>query len=183
MKRCRWVKESNPLYVSYHDNEWGIPLHDDQKLFELLCMESYQTGLSWETVLNKREAFRKSFHNYDIAKVASMSDQDLDKLLENPEIIRHKMKLYATRANAQVVLAIQAETGSFSDYVWSFVDDKTLVNSVASYQDLPSQTELSQKMSKELKKKGFKFVGPVALYSFLEASGMINDHENDCDKK
>lgn len=180
MKRCSWVNEGNPLYISYHDEEWGHPLYDDQKLYELLCMESYQAGLSWEIVLNKREDFRESFYHYDLYKVALMSDNELDSLLENPKIIRHKLKLYATRANAKAVLMIREQFGSFSNYLWSYIGGQTIVNSVKDYRERPSQTALSQRLSNELKKRGFKFLGPVAVYSFLQASGMINDHEDDC---
>ena len=180
-KRCGWVKMNNPLYVAYHDEEWGKPLHDDQKLFELLCMETYQAGLSWETILNKRQAFREAFHFYDAQKIAQMTDADLDGLLGNPDIIRNKMKIYATRANAQVFLAVQKQFGSFNDYIWSFVDFKTINNQIVHYKEAPTKTELSETMSKALKKQGFKFVGPVCVYSFLEAAGLINDHENDCD--
>ncbi len=138
-KRCGWVKMNNPLYVAYHDEEWGRPLHDDQALFELLCMETYQAGLSWETVLNKRQAFRKAFHGYQIQAVAEMSDEELEALMDNPAIIRNRAKIFATRANAQAFL--------------------------------------------DLKKRGFKFTGPVAVLSFLQAAGLVDDHENDCEWK
>ena len=179
-KRCGWVKPSNPLYVAYHDQEWGRPLHDDHRLFELLCLETYQAGLSWETVLNKRAAFGSVFHGYAVAKVAQMTDQELDSLLENPGIIRHKAKLYATRTNAQAFLRVQAEFGSFASYLWDWVDGQPLVNQVADYRHLPSQTDLSRALSKDLKKRGFAFVGPVCVYSFLQAAGLINDHEDTC---
>ena len=152
-KRCGWVKISNPLYIAYHDEEWGRPLHDDQALFELLCMETYQAGLSWETVLNKRQAFRESFHGYHLQRVA----------------------------NAQAFLQVQEEFGSFDAYLWSFVGFKTIDNEITNYKEAPAKTELSETMSKALKKQGFKFVGPVCVYSFLEAAGLINDHEKDCD--
>lgn len=178
--RCGWVKPSNPLYVAYHDQEWGRPLHDDHRLFELLCLETYQAGLSWETVLNKRSAFGSAFHGYAVAKVAQMTDQELDSLLENPGIIRHKAKLYATRTNAQAFMRVQAEFGSFASYLWDWVGGQPLVNQVADYRDLPNQTDLSQALSKDLKKRGFSFVGPVCVYSFLQAAGLINDHEDTC---
>ena len=180
-KRCGWVKMNNPLYVAYHDEEWGKPLHDDRALFELLCLETYQSGLSWETVLNKRHAFREAFHFYDAQKIAQMTDADLDDLLDNPDIIRNKLKIYATRDNAQAFLAVQKQFGSFNDYIWSFVDFKTIDNEILDYKEAPAKTELSETMSKAMKKQGFKFVGPVCVYSFLEAAGLINDHENDCD--
>lgn len=178
--RCSWVKPSNPLYVAYHDQEWGRPLHDDHRLFELLCLETYQAGLSWETVLNKRAAFGSAFHGYAVAKVAQMTDQELDSLLENPAIIRHKAKLYATRTNAQAFLRVQAEFGSFASYLWDWVDGQPMINQVADYRDLPNQTDLSRALSKDLKKRGFAFVGPVCVYSFLQAAGLINDHEDTC---
>lgn len=152
MSRCAWVNPNNPLYIAYHDEEWGKPLHDEQALFELLCLESYQAGLSWEIVLNKRQAFRSAFFDYDIKKVATMTDSQLDSLLANPTIIRHKTKLYATRTNAQAFL-----------------------------RELPTKSELSERLSKDLKKRGFKFVGPVCIYSYLQAAGLLNEHEESCD--
>ena len=183
IKRCGWVKMTNPLYVAYHDEEWGQPLHDDQELFELLCLETYQAGLSWETVLNKRQAFRAAFHGYDAVKIAAMTDADLEALMDNPAIIRNRRKLYATRANAQAFLQIQQTYGSFNDYIWSFVDHEPIRNAIADYREAPAKTALSEKVSKELKKQGFQFVGPVCVYSFMEAAGLINDHENDCEWK
>lgn len=180
-KRCSWVKLTNPLYIDYHDLEWGKPVHEEQALFELLCLESYQAGLSWETVLNKREAFRKAFYNYDISKVAAMTDDTLEQLLDNKDIIRHKAKLEATRTNAQAFIRVQEEFGSFNDYIWSWVNHQTLVNSPQDYQTLPSKTPLSEQISKDLKKRGFTFVGPVCVYSYLQAAGLVNDHEKDCD--
>ena len=172
---------NNPLYVAYHDEEWGQPLHDDQALFELLCLETYQAGLSWETVLNKRQAFREAFLGYHLQGVAEMSDEELEALLDNPAIIRNRAKIFATRANAQAFLQVQAEFGSFDAYLWSFVGFKTIDNEITNYKEAPAKTELSETMSKALKKQGFKFVGPVCVYSFLEAAGLINDHEKDCD--
>ena len=172
-KRCGWVKMTNPLYIAYHDEEWGQPLHDDQALFELLCMETYQAGLSWETVLNKRQAFRESFHGYHLQSVAEMTDEELEALMDNPAIIRNRAKIFATRANAQAFLQIQEEFGSFDAYLWSFVD----------YRQAPAKTALSEKLAKDLKKRGFKFTGPVAVLSYLQAAGLVNDHENACDWK
>lgn len=180
-KRCGWVKMNNPLYVAYHDEEWGQPLHDEQALFELLCMETYQAGLSWETILNKRQAFREVFHGYHLQHVADMTDEELEALLDNPAIIRNRAKIFATRANAQAFLQVQAEFGSFDAYLWSFVGFKTIDNEITNYKEAPAKTELSETMSKALKKQGFKFIGPVCVYSFLEAAGLINDHEKDCD--
>ena len=182
-KRCGWVKMNNPLYVAYHDEEWGQPLHDDQALFELLCMETYQAGLSWETVLNKRQAFREAFHDYQVQDVADMTDEELEDLMDNPVIIRNRAKIFATRANAQAFLQVQAEFGTFDAYLWSFVDGQTIVNDVPDYSQAPAKTALSEKLSKDLKKRGFKFTGPVAVLSFLQAAGLVDDHENDCEWK
>ncbi|MGT2907928.1 DNA-3-methyladenine glycosylase I [Streptococcus dentiloxodontae] len=181
--RCGWVKMTNPLYVSYHDREWGKALHDDRALFELLCLESYQAGLSWETVLNKRAAFKTAFCNYEISKVAAMTDAQLEDLLQNPDIIRNRAKLFATRTNAQAFLKIQDNYGSFDHYIWSFVANQTIDNPVINYKEVPAKTLLSEKISKELKKQGFKFVGPVCVYSFLQAAGLVNDHEVGCEFK
>lgn len=182
-KRCGWVKMNNPLYVTYHDEEWGQPLHDERALFELLCMETYQSGLSWETVLNKRQGFREAFHGYQIQAVAEMTDGELEALLENPAIIRNRAKLFATRANAQAFLQVQKTYGSFDAYLWSFVDGQTIINDVPDYHLAPAKTALSEKLSQDLKKRGFKFTGPVAVLAFLQAAGLIDDHENDCEWK
>ena len=182
-KRCGWVKMNNPLYVAYHDEEWGQPLHDDRALFELLCMETYQAGLSWETVLNKRQASRQAFHDYQVQRVAEMTDSELDALMDNAAIIRNRAKIFATRANAQAFLQVQAEFGTFDAYLWSFVGGKTIVNDVPDYRESPAKTALSEKLSKNLKKRGFKFTGPVAVLSFLQAAGLVDDHENDCEWK
>ena len=182
-KRCGWVKMNNPLYVAYHDEEWDYPLHDDQALFELLCMETYQSGLSWETVLNKRQGFREAFHGYQIQAVAEMTDGELEALLENPAIIRNRAKIFATRANAQAFLQVQKTYGSFDAYLWSFVDGQTIINDVPDYHLSPAKTALSEKLSQDLKKQGFKFTGPVAILAFLQAAGLVDDHENDCEWK
>ena len=183
MKRCSWVRESNPLYVAYHDTEWGKPLHDDQALFELLCLETYQAGLSWETILNKRASFNQAFYDYDVAKVAQMSADELEALLQNPAIVRNRRKIYATRSNAQAFMKVQEAFGSFDAYLWSRVDNIPIVNDVENYATFPASTSLSEELSKDLKKRGFKFVGPVCVYSFLQAAGLVNDHEVDCDFK
>lgn len=182
-KRCSWVKMKNPLYVAYHDEEWGRPLHDDRALFELLCMETYQSGLSWETVLNKRQVFREAFYDYQIQVVAEMADAELEALLDNPAIIRNRAKIFATRANAQAFLQVQEAFGSFDAYLWSFVDGQTIINDVPDYHLAPAKTALSEKLAKDLKKRGFKFTGPVAVLSFLQAAGLVDDHENDCEWK
>ena len=182
-KRCSWVKMNNPLYVTYHDEEWGQALHDDRALFELLCLETYQSGLSWETVLNKRKGFREVFHFYDAQKIAQMTDAQLEALLDNPAIIRNRAKIFATRANAQAFLQVQKEFSSFAAYLWSFVEGETIVNDVPDYSQAPAKTALSEQLAKDLKKRGFKFTGPVAVLSYLQASGLVNDHENDCEWK
>ena len=182
-KRCGWVKMNNPLYVAYHDEEWGQPLHDDRALFELLCLETYQSGLSWETVLNKRQGFREVFYNYQVQRVAEMTDGELEALLENPAIIRNRAKLFATRTNAQAFLQVQETYGSFDAYLWSFVNGQTIINDVPDYRQAPAKTALSEKLSQDLKKRGFKFTGPVAVLSFLQAAGLVDDHENDCEWK
>ncbi len=182
-KRCGWVKMNNPLYVAYHDEEWGQPLHDDRALFELLCMETYQAGLSWETVLNKRQGFREAFHGYQIQEVAEMTDGELEAMLENPAIIRNRAKIFATRANAQAFLQVQKTFGSFDAYLWSFVNGQTIINDVPDYHLAPAKTSLSEKLSQDLKKRGFKFTGPVAVLAFLQAAGLVDDHENDCEWK
>ena len=181
MKRCSWVKENNPLYVAYHDQEWGIPLHDEQALFELLCLETYQAGLSWETILNKRAAFRQAFHGYDVHQAAVMTDAELEGILQNPAVVRNRRKIYATRANARAFLKIQAEFGSFDHYIWSFVDFTPIDNPVKDYRLAPSKTSLSEEVAKDMKRRGFEFVGPVCVYSFLQAAGLVNDHEETCD--
>lgn len=179
-KRCTWVKLTNPLYIAYHDQEWGKPLHNEHDLFELLCMETDQAGLSWETILNKRQAFREAFHGYDLNRVATMSDAELDEILQNPNVIRNRLKIYATRANAQAFLQVQKDFGSFDHYLWSWVNFTPLDNSVKDYRQAPAKTDLSEKLSKDMKKRGFKFTGPVCVYSYLQAAGLVNDHENSC---
>ncbi len=183
IQRCSWVKLSNPLYVAYHDNEWGRPLHDDRSLFELLCLETYQAGLSWETVLNKRQAFRQAFFHYDIARVAQMTDQQLEALLDNVAIIRHRAKLFATRQNAQAALKVQKQFSSLDRFFWSFVEGQQQVHHVVKSSDLPNKTDLSEKLSKTLKQLGFTFTGPVAMQSFLQSAGLVNDHEETCSFK
>ncbi len=164
----------------YHDTEWGTPLHDDRALFEFLCLEGAQAGLSWRTVLAKRENYRKAFHNFEIARVAAMKDRELEKLLLDPGIIRNRLKVTATRDNAKVALEVIEEFGSLDVYLWSFVDGKPLVNRWRDKSEVPASTELSDRMSKALKKRGFRFVGTTICYSLLQATGMINDHLVGC---
>lgn len=183
MKRCSWVPDDNQLYCDYHDLEWGKPIFDDRELFELLCLESYQSGLSWLTVLRKRQAFRQVFNNYDIDSVADFSEEQVTEALQNPAIIRHRLKLLATVKNAKAVKTIQEEFGSFSAYLWGFIGEKQLVNTVNLSHPVALQTDLSKALAKDMKKRGFAFLGPTTMYSFMQASGMINDHEDTCEFK
>lgn len=176
--RCEWVKLSNPLYVHYHDEEWGRPSHDPQHLFEMICLEGQQAGLSWETVLNKREAYRRCFHDFDVERVASMTDKQIDTLLQNPELIRNRLKLYSIRSNAQAVLAL--DDSSLPDLLWRYVDGKPIINHWRDIKSMPAHTEISDQMSKDLKKLGFKFVGTTICYSLMQAVGLVNDHTQAC---
>lgn len=182
MNRCKWVKDYDDadLMVQYHDNEWGKPLYDDQKLFELLCLEIYQAGLSWRTVLNKRESFRVAFHNYDINAVAQMTDGDLEGLMTNTAIIRNRLKLRATVANAKAIIILQKSGTSFSDWLWNYVEGQPIDHHINNAVDRPTQDELSILIAKSLKKNHFKFVGPTTVYSFLQSAGLVNDHEISC---
>ena len=177
--RCHWA-HGDDLLRDYHDAEWGVPLHDDNALFEFLCLEGAQAGLSWRTVLGKREHYRKVFHDFDIARVAAMTDRQLEKLLLDPGIIRNRLKVYSTRDNAITALVVIAEFGSLDGYLWSFVDGKAVVNRWKTPANVPASTELSDRMSKAMKKRGFRFVGSTICYSLLQATGMINDHLQDC---
>lgn len=177
--RCTWVGK-DPLYISYHDEEWGVPLRSDAQLFEFLILETFQAGLSWITVLRKRENFRKAFHNFDYHKIAKYSEKKIQSLLQDAGIIRNKLKVRATVTNAQAFLKIQAEFGSFSDYIWAFTDGKVLKNKWKKASDCPAHTPLAEKISKDLKKRGFKFVGPTVIYAHMQATGMVNDHTTDC---
>ncbi|SDK88101.1 DNA-3-methyladenine glycosylase I [Salinimicrobium catena] len=178
-KRCGWC-EGDPLYEAYHDEEWGVPLYDDDRLFEFLILETFQAGLSWITILRKRENFRKAFDQFDFRQIAEYSEEKLEELMQNSGIIRNKAKINASVANAKAYLEIREEFGSFSKYIWSFVDDQPLQPGLASYKEAPAQTELSQRISKDLKKRGFKFVGPTVVYAHMQATGMVNDHEVGC---
>ena len=181
MKRCSWVKEENPIYVAYHDEEWGRPLHDDQALFELLCLETYQAGLSWETVLKKRQSFREAFHYYDWTQVAMMTDNAIESLLTQDSLIRNRRKLFATRDNAKAFLKVIEIFGSFSTYLWGFVQDRAVDEKVEDYTKYPVSSSLSEELTKDLKSRGFKFVGPVSMQSFIQAAGLLNCHELTCE--
>lgn len=179
-KRCFGEGKGKEFYAAYHDNEWGIPLHDDQKLFELLILEGAQAGLSWETVLKKREGYRQAFHNFDPVKVAAMTDAELEALRSNDAIIRNRLKIYATRKNALVFLKIQKEYGSFDRYLWAFVENRPIMNHRHSMKDLPTQTPESTALSKDLQKRGMTFVGSTIIYAYMQAIGMVNDHLTTC---
>lgn len=180
MKRCFGDGAGKKFYADYHDNEWGIPLHDDRQLFEMLILEGAQAGLSWETILKRREGYRTAFHHFDPEKVASMSDQKLESLRHNTDIIRNRLKIYGTRQNAKVFLAIQKECGSFDSYVWSFVKGKPIVNHRPGFKGVPVTTAESDALSKDLKKRGMTFVGSTIIYAFMQAVGLVNDHMAEC---
>jgi len=178
--RCQWVLGGNQLYYAYHDKEWGVPVHNDQDLFEFLTLEGAQAGLSWATILNKREGYRKAFDQFDIEKVAQYDEKKIATLLENPEIIRNKLKVNSTVHNAQKIIEIQKEFNSFDAYIWQFCGHKPIQNQWQSMQDIPTSTAESDAMSKDLKKRGFKFIGTTICYAFMQATGMVNDHTTDC---
>lgn len=178
--RCHWAAADDALMCAYHDTEWGVPLHDDRALFEFLCLEGAQAGLSWRTVLAKRDNYRKAFHGFDIARVAAMKDRELEKLLLDPGIIRNRLKVTAARDNAIAAQKVIAECGSLDAYLWSFVDGKPLRNRWKDKSQVPASTPLSDRMSKELKKRGFRFVGTTICYALMQATGMVDDHLVGC---
>ena len=178
MKRCGWAR--NDLAIHYHDTEWGVPLHDDRGLFEFLILEGAQAGLSWDTILAKRENYRKAFDNFDPVKVSKYSDAKCEKLLENPGIIRNRLKIASAVANAKAFLAVQKEFGSFDAYIWSFVGGKPIDGKRKELGDIPAKTDISDALSKDLKKRGFNFVGSTIMYAFMQATGMANDHVSSC---
>jgi len=177
--RCSWCG-TDPLYTTYHDTEWGVPIYDDDKLFEFLILETFQAGLSWITVLRKRENFRKAFDNFDYKKIALYDDKKYESLLQNAGIIRNKLKIKATISNAKAFISIQKEFGSFSQYIWPFTNGKPIVNAFKTLSELPAKTALSDILSKDLKKRGFKFVGSTVIYAHMQATGMVNDHVTSC---
>ncbi|WP_342753460.1 DNA-3-methyladenine glycosylase I [Paralabilibaculum antarcticum] len=177
--RCKWAGE-DPLYCDYHDNEWGFPLHDDLMLFEFLILEGAQAGLSWITILRKRENYRKAFDNLDPNVIVNYTQEKVDELLLNEGIIRNKLKINSAIKNAKAFLEVQKEFGSFDRYIWSFTKGKTIQNSWKDLSEVPASTPESELMSKDLKKRGFKFVGPTICYAFMQATGMVNDHTIDC---
>jgi DNA-3-methyladenine glycosylase I len=176
MKRCAWVPEADPDYVAYHDDEWGVPSRDERHLFEMLTLEGAQAGLSWSTILRKRDGYRKAFADFDAAKVARFSDTKVERLLADPGIVRNRLKVESTVNNARRVL----ELDGFSDYLWSFVDGEPKVNRWRKLSELPAETAESNAMSKDMKKRGFRFVGPTVCYAFMQACGLVNDHTVDC---
>jgi DNA-3-methyladenine glycosylase I len=179
MKRCDWVNDDQ-LYQKYHDEEWGVPVHDDHKMFEFLLLESFQAGLSWYTILKKRENFRRAFSNFDFGKIADYDENDVERLMQDPGIIRHRQKIEAAINNAQCFIRIRQEWGDFCSYFWNFTDGQTIHNSWKKMAEVPATTNLSDKISKDLKKRGFKFVGSTTIYAHMQACGMVNDHQTNC---
>ena len=177
--RCAWAG-SDPLYVAYHDEQWGVPMHDDQELFEMLVLEGAQAGLSWSTILNKRENYRRAFDGFEIARVAAYGEDDIQRLLADPGIVRNQLKLRSAVRNARAVLEIQAEFGSLDAYLWDFVNGVPIQNTWQTLKEIPAQTPLSEAMSKGLKKRGCTFVGPTICYALMQSVGMVNDHTMDC---
>ncbi len=181
-KRCKWVENGSQPELEYHDHEWGQPSYDDQHLFEMLILEGAQAGLSWSTVLNKREGYRVVFDDFDATKIAEYSDKKLEEIRQDSRIIRNRLKIAAARSNARAFLKIQKEFPSFGDYIWQFVGGKPILNQWKSFKQIPVSTPESEAMSKDLKKRGFKFVGPTICYAYMQATGMVNDHTTDCFK-
>ena len=178
MRRCVWPK--NDLAIRYHDEEWGVPLHDDRKLFEFLILEGAQAGLSWDTILRKRENYRKAFDGFDVKKVAQYSDKKVERLLQDEGIIRNRLKIASAISNAKLFLKVQKEFGSFDEYIWSFVDRKPIVNRWKETSQIPATSDVSDRISKEMKKRGFNFVGSTIVYAHMQATGMVNDHLVSC---
>ena len=179
-QQVRCWKTENPMYIRYHDEEWGLPVHDDKKLFELLVLEGFQAGLTWELILKRREAFRKALADFNPITIAKFSTAEAENILKNPDVIRNRAKIQATINNAKRFIQIQNEFGSFDRFIWQFVDGKPIDHAFKSMSEMPPQTDESRAMSKELKKRGFKFVGPTICYAFMQAVGMVNDHMITC---
>lgn len=179
-QRCFGNKPGQNLYAEYHDHEWGIPCYDDLHLFEMLVLEGAQAGLNWETILKKREGYRRAYQGFDVMKVAQMTDRELEALCQNPDIIRNRLKVFAARKNAIAFLEIQKEYGSFSEYLWQYVDHQPIKNQWKDLKELPAETELSRRISKDLKKRGMSFVGPTIMYAYLQAVGVVDDHLVGC---
>jgi DNA-3-methyladenine glycosylase I len=179
-QRCTWADGGDVAMLEYHDREWGVPHHDDRALFELLTLEGAQAGLSWRTILARRDDYRRAYHGFDIARVAKMRDAELEKLLVSSGIIRNRLKVFSVRDNARVALEVIAEHGSLDHYLWSFVDGRPVDNRRLTAKDVPATTDVSDRMSKTLKKRGFRFVGSTICYAFMQATGMVNDHLLGC---
>jgi DNA-3-methyladenine glycosylase I len=180
IKRCKWVENQPAIYISYHDEEWGVPVHDDRLLFAKLVLDGAQAGLSWLTILKRREGYYKAFDNFQIEAVAGFDEQKINALMRDPGIIRNKQKIKSAVKNAAAVIEIQKEFGSFDSFLWGFTDYKTIHNCFGEEKEIPAKTELSEKISKELKKRGMSFVGPTIIYAYMQAIGMVNDHTIDC---
>ncbi|MBT3356256.1 DNA-3-methyladenine glycosylase I [bacterium] len=179
-ERCKWVDLNNPLYIKYHDTAWGVPVHSDRLLFEMLTLEGAQAGLSWSTILAKREGYRNAFECFDVEVIARYGDKKIQKLLKDEGIIRNHLKIRSTIRNAKVFIEIQKKFDSFDKYIWGFVGGKTIQNNFKESKDLPAETKLSEEISQDLKKRGMNFVGPTIVYAFMQAIGMVNDHEKGC---
>jgi DNA-3-methyladenine glycosylase I len=180
VKRCEWAPPENEAYLAYHDVEWGVPVHDDVRLFEMLTLEGAQAGLSWSTILNKREGYRRAFAGFDPAKVAMFDRRKIERLLQDPSIVRNRAKVESTIANARAVMQVQDEVGSLDELLWSFVGGGPKVNRFRRLGDIPAETPESKVMSKDLKTRGFRFVGPTVCYAFMQACGLVNDHVTSC---
>ncbi len=180
-KRCPWPKTE--LDIIYHDKEWGKPLHDDKKLFEMLILEGMQAGLSWSTILTKRESMKKAFDNFDTKTIVKYDDKKVNELMQNSNLIRNRLKLSSLKLNAEAFIKVQKEFGSFDKYIWAFVDNKPIINNFKNINETPTRTEISDKISKDLKKRGFKFIGTTICYAFMQAAGLTNDHMPDCEHK
>lgn len=180
MKTRCFGGDDNSIYANYHDKEWGVPVHDDKVLFEFLILEGAQAGLNWSTVLNKRIGYKKAFHNFNAKKVANMTDEELETLREDSSIIRNRLKIYSARKNAKVFIQIQKEFGSFDTYLWNYVDGKQIVNRWKSFSEVPTKTEISDEISKDLKKRGMSFVGSTIIYAYMQAVGLVDDHLCNC---
>lgn len=178
--RCSWVPEGNIEYQKYHDQQWGVPVHDDDMLFEMLILEGAQAGLSWETVLKKRQGYKNAFYNFDVKKCSQMTDNQLEELMHNPDIIRNRLKIFSVRKNALAFLNIQDEFGSFDKFIWAYVGGKQIVSNLTSVFQIPTKTQISDNISKDLKKRGMSFVGSTIIYAYMQAVGLVNDHITSC---
>lgn len=178
--RCAWVPDDKPDYAAYHDTEWGVPVHDDRHLFEMLILEGAQAGLSWYTILKRREGYRKAFKNFDVKKCAKFTDDELETILATGDIIRNRLKVFSVRKNALAFVDIQKEFGSFDAYLWAYVQGKPIINHPKTLKNVPAQTVISEVISKDLKKRGMTFVGATIIYAYMQAVGLVNDHTGDC---